>query len=143
VREVIYDRDRQRRIKEQLRSIQVQMRLDGEGPQWVIPSTGELTVAVRDSARRCLIIAALLRVTSDRLADVDVNQSDKRHLREGFEELAKGWVKRRVVWRAPQAPDVAGQTAAIVDHERAAFRAWKRVQEYFKEDDGGAGGGPQ
>jgi hypothetical protein len=142
VREVIYDPKRQRELKQQLRSIRVQMRLEGEGPAWVIPSTGESTVAVRDSARRCKQVAALLRRTSDRLVDVDVNRSDKAHLREGFEHLAKAWAKRGAVWGAPQAPDADAQATVIAGFERAAFREWKRVQEYFKEDQGGGGGEP-
>lgn len=133
VRKVIYDRDLRRKLNTQLDSIRVLMKVDDEGPTWVYPANGQPTVAVLDAAERCDKIAALLRKTRRRLADVDIDRSDKSRLRDGFAQLAQAWERRGAVWRAPSKPDVEAEAAAIAEHERAAFRKFKRAPEYFED----------
>ena len=133
VREVIYDRDTVRQLNTHMSSIETLMRLDDEGPSWVIPATGQPTAAVKDAADRCDKVAKILRKLREGLADVDFDAEDKVRLRRGYRELAAAWARRGEVWRAPEGPDVEREVEVIADLEQAALREFKRVAEYFEE----------
>ena len=140
VREVIYDREQTRRLQAHMSSIEVLMRLDDEGPSWVIPETGQPTEAVKDAAKRCDKIAKILRGIRQDLGDVEFDREDKARLRDGYAELAAAWAERGSAWRLPQAPDVESRVDAIAGHERAAVREFKRVTEYVEDGPPGGGG---
>lgn len=150
VRRVLYERRRLRRLYQHASSIDVLMNTDpgralspddtrvqgGAGPGWVIPGSGELSVAVLDAADRCDEIAKILLAVRRDLADVDFDRSDKHHLRAGLASQASAWRARGRAWRAPGPPgNIRATVAGITKRERASMREFRSVREYLREVD--------
>lgn len=108
MRRVLYGRRRLRRLYQHASSIDVLMNTDpgraldpddtrvrgGDGPNWVIPATGEINSAVLEAARRCDEIASIFLAIRRNLARVNFDRSDKRHLRAGLASQAYAWRAR-------------------------------------------------
>jgi hypothetical protein len=145
VRKVLYDRDRRRKLKTEIDSIVILMNFDpgeaiphddprilpGAGPLWFIPNTGAVNPSVLEAADRCERIASILMKMRDEIGDLNIDGSDRQHLREALEQQAKGWRTRARLWRDPGAPDPAGADE-IVGHEAKSLREIKKVEDYFK-----------
>ncbi len=145
VQRIIYDDRRTKKLSTEIESIVVLMNLDpgralpsddarvqaGSGPLWYIPATGKLTPAVLEAADRCDRVAEILTKMRRDLADVKVNKSDRRHLREALEQQAKGWRKRATSWRDPGRPG-ASIAKGIAEHERNSAEELKKVNAYLE-----------
>jgi len=147
VRRVLYDRDRLRRMLDEVRSIDVLMntgpnaaiapdsaQVPEGGPLWYLPD-GSIEPAVLEAADRCRRIASLLRETRRGLKDVDFNADDKRELRNALDAQAKAWIARGKTWSEPGPPtDVDAAVADINRHDMDSIRSYQRVQDYVDRD---------
>ncbi len=153
VRNVLYERRRIRQLNALIREIDGAMNLDpgrplqsddirnppGSGPNWFLQATGELDPFVIEAADRCNKVADLLRHIRRDLAEVPFDGSDKRHLREGFEQLAASWEARAAAWRDPAQPDVEQLMAEGVARFGASVHEFRKVERYLTDSDLGGG----
>jgi hypothetical protein len=147
VRKVLYDRHRREKLGIELNSIITLMNFDplqplpgtddlrvypGIGPLWFVPATGAVSPGVLEAADRCERVASILMKMRKEIGDLGIPGSDKRHLREGLEQQAKGWRARARLWRDPGQPDAEAGAAEIMGHDRKSLRELTKVQFYLK-----------
>jgi hypothetical protein len=147
-REVLYDKDRRQKLKNELDSIVVLMNFDpgqpiayndprvqpGAGPLWFVPANGAVDPAVLEAADRCDKVAAILRKMRDEIGDLDIDHDDRDHLKKGLNQQAKAWTTRGILWRDPGNPDPA-LTEKIIALESNSGQELLKVRKYLKGSD--------
>lgn len=146
VQKVLYERERLRRLGDDLATIDVLLNLDptatlstndirgfaGSGPDWWIRGTGALDPGVAEAAGRCDRIAARFLAIRRELAPVAFPAADKAQLRLALAELAASWSVRGRAWRAGPGQNVEADVRAIERHLRASAAAFRKVRKYLK-----------
>jgi hypothetical protein len=145
VRQVLYDKERRKKLKTEIRSIVLLMNFDpgepiphddarvapGAGPLWFIPATGAVDTAVLEAADRSEKVAEILTKMRHDLGELDIDGTDRGHLQEALDQQAKAWRVRAKVWRDPGSPDDT-LWRKIAEHETRSVHELKLVKDYLK-----------